>query len=177
MYLQGISLLAKLIESNYQTCMFFAVTYYLQKMPGLSHIAEGNIVASEDKARPVTRSERSAKYGILDAPGIWRQSTHLSVTKACDILSKIAKYAISVDAGKSYVARPSQNVLGQTMPRCKDFAGSKENVETMCITTLKPNTQFGPVIAARIVSVDGFDVMVPSVVNKDEHAENHNWPW
>ena len=43
----------------------------------------------------------------------------------------------------------------------------------MFITTLKPNTEFGAMIAARSVILDGIhelDLMVPSVVNNEKRA-------
>ena len=59
--------------------MFFAVTDYLRNVPEPVQIAEDNIFASEDMdalhtpRRLVTRSDRSAPDGIVDALGNWRR--------------------------------------------------------------------------------------------------------
>ena len=60
-----------------------AVTDYPRTMPGPSHIALGNLVASEDVARRlVTRHDLIAPDCILHVSGNWRQRTSVSIMEA-----------------------------------------------------------------------------------------------
>ena len=107
----------------------------------------------------------------------------MSVFKTLDIAQFAAQFRVSSVPGSDttwhYVGSLHFLVgrvapTGQEMPRCDEFTVQKSDVEALVvITTLKPHTEFGPVLAARIVIWDGIhgtDVMVPSVVNKDKHA-------
>ena len=84
------------------------------------------------------------------------QYAPFTVLELIFVLSNIAKYRVIVSLWRLYNARPSDNLLGEKMPRRKEFTGSKESFEVMVITKCLANKEVGPVIAARIVVQDGF---------------------